>query len=104
MLFRSPPIFVLSEEDKGKTLSKRKPPLDRYSIIKEIRSDLPIDDAMQWAIERHPDFSTGKILDIILLMMTEKTFRVRKSHMQNYQTQTHLINGFSLKVEDVRSE
>lgn len=99
----APPIFVLSEEDKGKTFSKLKPPLDRHSIIKEIRSDLPIDDAMQWAIEQHPDFSTGKILDIILLMMTEKTFHVRKTHMQNYQTQTHLINGFSLKVEDVRN-
>lgn len=98
----APPISILSEEEKEKTFSRKKPPLDRYSMIKEIRSDLPIEDAMQWAIQKHPDFSTGKILDIILLMMTEKSFNIKKCQMQQYQTLTHLINGFSLKVENGR--
>jgi hypothetical protein len=99
----TPPIFMLSEKDKGNAAAALKPPLDRYSVLKEIRSDLPIDDAMQWAIENYPEFPTGKILDIILLMMTEKAFYVQRGHMQTYRTQTHLINGFSLKVENARN-
>jgi hypothetical protein len=96
----APPILILSEQDKEKTSKELKPPLDRYAVLKEIRSDLPIGDAMQWAIKKYPDFSTGKILDIILLMMTEKTLNVQKHHMQHYQTKTHLINGSSLKVKN----
>ncbi|ACN17072.1 conserved hypothetical protein [Desulforapulum autotrophicum HRM2] len=96
----APPISMLSEQDKAERFSRISVPLDRHSIIQEIRSALPIKDGMQWAIQRYPEFSTGKILDIVLLMMTEKTFRVKKSRTKTYQTPTHGIHGFSIKVEN----
>lgn len=96
----APPISMLSEQDKAERLSRISVPLDRHSLIREIRSDLPINDGMKWAIQRYPEFSTGKILDIILLMMTEKGFRVKKSRTRTYQTPTHEIQGFSIKVEN----
>ncbi len=96
----APPISVLSRQDKADRFSRTSAPLDRHSILRDIRSDLPINDGIQWAIGRYPEFSTGKILDIILLMMTEKGFCVKKSRTKTYQTRTHGIHGVTLKVEN----
>ncbi len=96
----APPISVPSRQDPAQRFSRVSPPLDRHSIIRDIQSHLPLNDGIQWAIERYPEFSTGKILDIILLMMTEKRFRVKKSRSKTYETRTHGIHGFTLKVEN----
>jgi len=95
----APPILILGEEEKSSEASKLLPPLNRYAVLDEIKSDLPIANAIQWAIDQYPDFSTGKILDIILLMMTEKSLAVQKDEQQSFQTKTHVIQGFTLKVE-----
>ena len=58
-----PSISVASDNDYEKI--NRVPPLNRYAVLNDIRAGLPIADAVQWAIEQYPKFSTGKILDII---------------------------------------
>ena len=95
----APPIFIVQEEERGKAMLNRVPPLNRYAVLNDIRSNLPIADAVQWAIEQYPAFSTGKILDIILLMMTEKTLKVKTTGSRRYQTKTHVIDGFNIEVK-----
>jgi len=92
-----PSILVAGHNDGEKI--RRVPPLNRYTILNEIKKSLPIADAVQWAIEHYPKFPTGKILDIILLMISEKTFVITSGQNQQYQTTTHIIDGLNLRVE-----
>jgi hypothetical protein len=96
----APPISIVNGEERAKSILNRVPPLNRYAVLNDIRSNLPITDAVQWAIEKYPAFSTGKILDIILLMMTEKTLKIKTAGSRRYQTKTHVIEGLNIGVEN----
>jgi hypothetical protein len=92
-----PAIFVPGDRDRVNI--SRVPPLNRYAVLNDIKASLPIADAVHWAIAQYPEFSTGKILDIILLMITEKTLVIKPGKNQQYQTKTHIIDGLNLRVE-----
>ncbi len=93
-----PAIFVPGDRDKGEKIS-RVPPLNRDTVLNDIKASLPIADAVHWAIAQYPTFPTGKILDIILLMITQKTLVIKPGKNQQYQTKTHIIDGLNLRVE-----
>jgi len=95
----TPPISALSDEEKAKIRSNFIPPLNKQSVLKEFQSSLPVDDIAQWVIDRYPDLPTGRVLEAIWLILTNKKWRVQKMGKQRYQTKNHLLTGQMLKVE-----
>ncbi len=94
---RPAPKITLPTPDERKTTVKA--PVNNNTVLKQIKKDLPIKDMMSWAIEKFPDHSTDKILDIVSLAFSRESFCVERGRKRVYQTTTHCIEGPSLAVE-----
>jgi len=90
---------IVSPLPEQRSMEKRTPPLNIDQVLKQLKRDLPVKDIMTWAIERYPEHSTSKILDIVLLAYAHSGFSVERGARQTYQTTSHLIEGPSLAVE-----
>ncbi|MES9898551.1 MAG: hypothetical protein ABW148_05960 [Sedimenticola sp.] len=93
----APKVATPAPEDRKATV--RTPPLNINTVLKQLKTDLPIDDMMDWTIDHFPEHTTDKILDIVLLAYSQSTLSVERGMRQAYQTATHRIEGPSLAVE-----
>jgi len=79
------------------------PPLNINRVLKQLKKDLPIHDMMAWAIDHFPEHATDKILDIVLLALSQHSLSVERGVRQTYQTATHRIEGPSIAVESANA-
>ncbi len=95
---RPAPRIALPTPEERKTTIKT-PPVNNHAVLKQLKNDLPVKDMMSWAIEKFPDHSTDKILDIVSLAFSRESLCVERGKKRVYQTTTHRIEGPSLAVE-----
>jgi hypothetical protein len=90
---------ISAPPDELRKAAMQKVPLIPKTILREIKNSLPISDLTAWAIHRFPDYSTDKILGIILIAYSEKSLVANKRGRGSYTTKTHYISGPKLEIE-----
>ncbi|MEJ1353385.1 MAG: hypothetical protein RPU34_05290 [Candidatus Sedimenticola sp. (ex Thyasira tokunagai)] len=98
-----PAPMITTPAPEERKAAVRMPPLNINTVLKQLKTDLPIDDIMDWAIDHYPEHPTDKILDIVLLVYSQSTLSIERSMRQGYQTATHRIEGPSLAVESANA-
>lgn len=94
----APPITVITAAQRARKRALFPPPLNKKLIFERFESDLPVEDATQWVIDKFPDMTTSRILEAVWLIMVDDRWIAQKQGECQYKTQKHLITGQKIKV------
>jgi len=94
----APPIAFLTFQEQEKRNRQFIPPLNKPKILEQFEQSLPVEDALQWAINKYPGDSTGRILNIMWLV-TNHGWQSQKFEKTEYKTKYHRLIGRRIRVD-----